>query len=416
MTRRGGERTPSSPPTARRSPREGSRRGDPPIVASNCSQTRRRSLRARACSIAAALPRPTRRSWFTIASPARVGLLACLGGDTLFHVTPDRPSPTSSSIWLSKKPSGKSASSEGSTPTRRFTPAEPANASGARGGCRAFSFPRAPWSAGGGAPREEDPSRRSAMKRARENDAAERADRRRGPRVARAAPRVRRRVREADRRPRPAAASRVCVRASPRRAIASRCFTRHRSCPRRGLKFSSTLFAGHVRHHLPATKRAQGGLDAIHRLGAIRSRKNLAAHPCDCQGDTTPAPLHCTTPHAPRPRNHAPDSPRQAHRRRHRRRHARRLGRRRRVHAVLDAQHAIRCVRSRDPILSSVPPSNGARAAIRPTATLPARFAPPSQRRERARAPPTLRFPRRPRLLDPGPRDPAGPPSGTDQP
>ena len=72
--------------------------------------------------------------------------------------------------------------------------------------------------------------------------------------------------------------------------------------------------------------------------------------------DATPAPLHCTTPHAPRPRNHAPDSPRQAHRWRHRRRHARRLGRRRRVHAVLDAQHALRCVRSRDPILSSVPP------------------------------------------------------------
>ena len=92
-----------------------------------------------------------------------------------------------------------------------------------------------------------------------------------------------------DRRPRPAAASRVCVRASPRRAMA-RCFARHRSCPRRGLKFSSTLFAGHVRHHLPATKRAQGGaLDAIHRLGAIRSSARCA--PADCQGDTTPAPL-----------------------------------------------------------------------------------------------------------------------------
>ena len=82
--------------------------------ASSCSHMRRRSLRALACCAAAALPRPTRRSWLTMAPPARVPAAleaACCrnrGGDALFHVTFARPS---SSIWLRRNPSGRRASS-----------------------------------------------------------------------------------------------------------------------------------------------------------------------------------------------------------------------------------------------------------------------------------------------------------------
>ena len=84
---------------------------------SSCSQTRRLvSSRALACCIAAALPRPMRRSWFTTAPPARLGPAPAAGpgarnrgGETDFHDTTVRASPVSSSTWLRGNPSGASS-------------------------------------------------------------------------------------------------------------------------------------------------------------------------------------------------------------------------------------------------------------------------------------------------------------------
>ena len=84
---------------------------------SSCSQTRRLvSSRALACCIAAALPRPMRRSWCTTAPPARLGPAPAAGpgarnrgGETDFHDTTVRASPVSSSTWLRGNPSGASS-------------------------------------------------------------------------------------------------------------------------------------------------------------------------------------------------------------------------------------------------------------------------------------------------------------------